>query len=174
MHCRSCGAQLQDDWIACPKCAQPIEQKPTISTSPPTEPSIPKKPASKLPVFFLGLALLAFFSFQEIIDKKSATPSETSQELFSSENVFIIRIEGTAGLPFKGSYTIVTTEGLTMTQPLNGKVPASYVVKADFVSATLQKQADDGILRIDLNKNGRNVRSAETIAPGGTATASAR
>ena len=80
-----------------------------------------------------------------------------------SDTTFTIRVTGTPGLEFHGSY-IVIGPGLAESQRVHGRTPQDYIVSGRMVSTTFQKRFTDGTLRVEIIKHGEVVRSSETIA----------
>ena len=92
----------------------------------------------------------------------------------SSENeTFTIQVRGDDWLEFSGSYMVVTS-GSSQSQSVEGRVPQDYTVTGNIVSVSFQKKDKDGSLRVYLVKNGEVVKSAETRAAYGLATAASQ
>jgi hypothetical protein len=76
---------------------------------------------------------------------------------------YVIRVEGSPGLSFSGSYMGVTSSG-SQQQSVDGTVPASYNVSGSIVSATFQKKSESGSLTVSIEMNGRAVQKSTTSA----------
>jgi hypothetical protein len=76
---------------------------------------------------------------------------------------YVVRVEGSPGLSFSGSYMGVTSGG-SQQQSVDGVVPASYTVSGSIVSATFQKKAERGTLNVSIETNGRAVQNSSTSA----------
>lgn len=81
-----------------------------------------------------------------------------------------IRVTGTSGLRFSGSYG-----DLSGIRSVEGTVPATYTIvnpSGDIVSAVFQKRAEMGTLTVQLVKDGAVVESQTTTAAYGVVTVS--
>jgi hypothetical protein len=87
-----------------------------------------------------------------------------------SDSKYQIKVSGTAGLEFSGSYMVVTTEGKSTSKSVDGRVPASYTVEGHIVSVVFQKKGDIGFLKVEILKNGEAVGSESTTADYGLVT----
>ena len=75
MFCRSCGAELNDDWKACPKCLTLVDEKSTISYSPTPAPEKSGFSWGKTAIV-IGFVLIGFYA---LIPNNKPTPiSHTS------------------------------------------------------------------------------------------------
>ncbi|MDQ7828259.1 MAG: hypothetical protein QN122_01640 [Armatimonadota bacterium] len=82
------------------------------------------------------------------------------------ERTVTIRVEGTPGLPFEGSYGTPTA-----TRPVQGRVPAAYTVTtAVAVTAAFTKANAEGELVVRLLLDGHEVARRATRHPYGTVT----
>jgi hypothetical protein len=90
-------------------------------------------------------------------------------ELMASE--FTIRVSGTSGLKFSGSYMGVTAGGTSTSRSVDGIVPEEYSVEGTIVSCTFQKQSESGRLRVEIIKGGKVVSQSETSAAYGVVSA---
>lgn len=84
---------------------------------------------------------------------------------------FTVRVSGTEGLKFNGSYMITTTEGKSESKSVEGTVPAEYTMKGNIVSVTFQKQAEAGVLKVEILQGDKVVAQSETSAAYGVVTA---
>ncbi len=83
------------------------------------------------------------------------------------EQTVTISVEGTAGLPFTGSYGTAQA-----TQSVRGTVPATYSLKSAVgIAATFTKEEEPGELVLRLVVDGREVFRRATTLPFGTVTA---
>lgn len=84
------------------------------------------------------------------------------------ERTVILVIDGTAGLPFEGSYGTPAK-----TTAVRGAVPTQFTVKtAVGVVGTFTKSAADGELVVRVMVDGQEVQRRATSAPFGTVTVS--
>jgi hypothetical protein len=83
---------------------------------------------------------------------------------------FEIRIGGTAGKPFSGSYMVVAN-GSSNSHSVEGVIPQSYIVQeATMVSAVFQKKSTDGFLTVTVLRDGETVKTEGTSAEYGMVT----
>ena len=101
-------------------------------------------------VFFLGLAACGDLSL---------------------DDDFTLRISGTPGLEFQGSYMTVKATGESRMKSVEGTLPEQYRTKGTIVSCTFQKQSEVGLLKVEVIKGGSVVSSSETRAAFGIASA---
>jgi hypothetical protein len=88
-----------------------------------------------------------------------------------SEADFTIRLSGTDGMQFQGSYRVVNAAGSSTSQSVSGTLPAQYQVRGRHVSANFQKQAEAGSLKVEIVRGSQVLARSETTAPYGIATA---
>ena len=81
-----------------------------------------------------------------------------------TEAEYTIRIAGTDGLKFSGSYMQVGSSGSSESQSIEGTVPAEYTIKGAIASVVFQKKERNGTLRVEIVRDGKVVKSAETSA----------
>lgn len=86
---------------------------------------------------------------------------------------FTVQIRGDDGLEFHGSY-MITGGGSAQSQSVQGVVPQDYTISGRIVSASFQKKAKEGNLRLSILKNGEIIKTAETSADYGVVTAASR
>ena len=109
-------------------------------------------------LIFLLICLIAFVG---------CTSAQTSTKV----EIYTIEVSGTNGLAFAGNYGGITPEGETVTQSVEGVVPAQYTVKSagDFiVYCSFVKRDEVGTLNVYIYKNGQLVAQGGTAAPFGT------
>ena len=83
---------------------------------------------------------------------------------------FEIRIAGTEGKPFSGSY-MVLVNGSSTSHSVEGIIPQSYIVPdATMVSVAFQKKSTDGTLRVTILRDGESVKTDSTTAEYGMVT----
>ena len=80
------------------------------------------------------------------------------------DSTFLIKVSGTEGLFFSGSYMTTTVNGQVTSKSVEGIIPAQYSVKGMMVSATFQKDAEDGYLKVEIFKDGEIIADEHTIA----------
>lgn len=86
-------------------------------------------------------------------------------------SVFTIKVSGTTGLEFSGSYLVTTSNGQSTSEPVAGTVPAEYSVTGtnritvSIVSVELQKQTEEGTLKVEILKGDEVIANSETTAP---------
>lgn len=83
---------------------------------------------------------------------------------------FEIRVSGTDGTPFSGSYMAVTN-GSSTSHTVDGTIPESYMVsEATMVSVAFQKKSTDGSLTVTILRDGESVKTESTTAAYGMVT----
>lgn len=80
------------------------------------------------------------------------------------DSEFTIRVSGSDGMIFSGAYALTTSAGGSISQSVEGTAPAQYRVKGNIVSATFQKQNPNGVLTVEILKNGQVVSQSTTSA----------
>lgn len=108
-------------------------------------------------IFFGGIALLALFG------QRDDGSTGIGHLLSGGRSNYVIRVEGSPGLSFSGSYMVVTGNG-SQQKSVESTVPASYNVSGSIVSATFQKQSESGSLNASIEMNGRTVQKSSTSA----------
>ncbi len=112
------------------------------------------------------LALLALIAAASAGCLGSFAPPPVRPGMIREQTV-TISVEGTAGLPFTGSYGTAQA-----TQSVRGTVPSTYTVKSAVgVAATFTKEEESGELVLRLVVDGREVFRRATTLPFGTVTA---
>ena len=184
--CPTCGAQVAFGVGFCGNCRTPLNW-PTQQQSPPPPPpqyQLPpqyqqqyqqpgggaaarttKEKPSKLGIIFLGIILLALAAVGScVVCVMLPGTSESPAPSLSSDTEFQIKISGTAGLPFSGSYMVVTSGGQSVSKSVDGSVPTQYSVEGMMVSVAFQKQTEDGTLKVEILREGNVVNSSDTTA----------
>jgi hypothetical protein len=87
-----------------------------------------------------------------------------------SGNAYTIRVDGTPGLSFSGSYTIVDDSGRVEAEAVLGVVPTEYGVDGTRLSCSFHKEEAAGLLRVEIVKGGKVVNEAATSAEYGSVT----
>lgn len=80
------------------------------------------------------------------------------------DSAFVIKVSGTIGLEFSGSYLVVTASGQSTSKSVDGIVPTEYSVTGNIVSGVFQKQTEEGNLKVEIIKGGQVIASSETTA----------
>ncbi len=92
----------------------------------------------------------------------------------ASDSVFTVKISGTGGLRFSGTYMTITSGGESSSATVEGTVPAQYTTQGQIVSCVFQKQSEFGTLRIEVVKEGKVVSQSETSAAYGAVSVATR
>lgn len=88
-------------------------------------------------------------------------------------SVFTIEVSGTTGLEFSGSLLVVMSDGQPRSESINGTVPQEYSVTGtsritvSMLSVELQKQTEEGTLKVEILKDDEVIANSETTAPYG-------
>jgi hypothetical protein len=88
-----------------------------------------------------------------------------------TESSFTIKVTGSSGMKFSGSYMSVTTGGSNTSKSVEGIVPEEFTITGSIVSCSFQKQSEGGFLKVEILKNGKSVSHSETYAAYGVVTA---
>lgn len=108
-------------------------------------------------------------------EKASTTSSTQSTESTSQTQTkpgFTIKVTGTDGLEFSGSYMVVTADGKTASKSVEGKVPTEYQVDGAMVSVSFQKKTEKGKLKVEILKGNKVMSESDTDAAYGLVSAS--
>ncbi len=151
MFCKKCGKQLADDSKFCPSCGTTVGEVEPISGAAP-------KRTSRRP-WIIGCVVLAILTTVIIASLVIGQCASTLQP-----DDFTIRVSGTAGLQFNGSYGVTNSDGSSTSQTVDGTVPTEYQVTGTIVSVVFQKQTEAGTLKVQIIKDGEVVKEAETTA----------
>lgn len=100
-------------------------------------------------------------------DKKATTSAP-------GEPAFVVKVTGTAGTAFTGSYMIVTADGKSVSKSVEDTVPAEYPLDGVMVSTTFQKKGESGTLKVEIFKGDKSVAESDTNAAYGVVTAASR
>ncbi len=80
------------------------------------------------------------------------------------DNDYIIKVSGTTGLNFSGSYMTVTSNGNSTSKTVDGTVPTQYSVRGTIVSVVFQKKTEGGYLKVEVLRGGKVINSSDTTA----------
>jgi hypothetical protein len=108
-------------------------------------------------IVFGGIAWLALFG------QRDDGTTGVGRIASGGNSSYVVRVEGSPGLSFSGSYMGITGGG-SQQQSVDGTVPASYTVSGSIVSATFQKQSENGALTVSIEMNGHIVQKSSTSA----------
>lgn len=87
----------------------------------------------------------------------------------AEESDYTIRVSGTAGTSFSGTYAVVSLAGDSVAQTVTGSVPTEYNAgRGNLVTVTFEKGPGPGTLRVEILKGGRVVGTSETSEPFGS------
>ena len=92
----------------------------------------------------------------------------------AADSDYTIRVTGTAGLSYAGSYTITTADGQTVYTSIDGTVPKDYAVRGKMIACSFRKGSEDGLLKLEIIKDNRVVATSETTAAYGNAGVATR
>ena len=93
----------------------------------------------------------------------------------AAESDFTIRVSGSNGLGFTGSYQVTTAGGSSSSSSINSTVPAEYTARGRSVSARFEKHGgEQGKLRVEILKGGKVVIDSQTDAQHGVLSVSAQ
>jgi hypothetical protein len=88
---------------------------------------------------------------------------------------FTIRVTGSPGTSFSGSYMVVNSNGGSTSRTVQSTVPENYTVSdASVVSVAFQKKEAGGTLTVELLRDGEMVKSGTTTADYGMVTLASR
>lgn len=103
-------------------------------------------------IFIVVVALTVYGSFAATIKK------------------FEIRVMGTKGLTFRGSYMVVNGGG-TESQGVSGVLPATFTAEGTRISVVFEKTvAGDAMLAVEILRDGKSVKRGKTTADYGMVT----
>ena len=92
----------------------------------------------------------------------SSSSSKPISSIFSSN--YTVKVSGSPGLKFSGSYMVVTASGKSTSKSVDGIVPAQYSVTGSVVSVSFQKQGENGNLKVEILKDNNIVSASDTSA----------
>lgn len=171
--CLSCGQVQPLKARFCNHCGHPLglngeEQQSFHSEAPP---ELEDAPSTRPPsigivqvltaLIFLVIVYIVVVVVRNADTVKSVLPSSLDQALASH---YTIRISGTDGLGFTGSYMQMQASGGSTSKSVDGTIPAEYEIEGSITSAAFQKKGESGTLHVVLEKNGTVVKEEETTA----------
>ena len=120
------------------------------------------------------LAALVFVAYLTVSSMGESVLGGSEEDASSggAADSVVLRISGTPGVKFSGSYTTAT--GSKNVSGTLGATPTDYelgdkgVAGVNVVTANITKQGTSGTLKTEILKNGRVVRSQETSAASNT------
>ncbi|MBA7486609.1 hypothetical protein ES707_22170 [subsurface metagenome] len=87
-----------------------------------------------------------------------------------TDSNFTIKVSGTTGLRFSGSYLTIKADGENISKSVDGVVPSEYRTKGAIVSCMFQKQEVAGHLIVEILKEGKTISQSDTTAEYGCVT----
>jgi len=87
-----------------------------------------------------------------------------------TDSNFTIKVSGTTGLRFNGSYLTMKASGENISKSVDGVVPSEYRTKGTIVSCVFQKQEVAGHLIVEILKEGKIISKSDTTAEYGCVT----
>lgn len=121
---------------------------------------------------WVGIAVVAFFVLGIIGAMFGGNQPISTSESNSSSPGFVIKVTGTDGTKFSGSYMLVTLDGKTASKSVEGTAPIDYKVDANMVSVAFQKAGEKGNLKVEILKDDQVVAESETDAAYGMVSVS--
>lgn len=119
------------------------------------------------------LTVLALLAVGYLIYTFSSNPSmrdsltgsvQSAADAATGTGKYTIRLSGTDGLKFSGCYLVVEAGGANSSKSVEGTLPKEYEVVGMITSCAFQKQAEQGLLRVDLIKDSSSIKGDETTA----------
>ena len=107
-------------------------------------------------------ALAVFGAIVAVIVITLAARSGGDGDTRMEESEFTIRIVGTEGLPFAGTYQLNSASGRSASHRVEGTVPTEYTVRASFLSVVFEKTVEAGELRVEILRDGSVIRQSST------------
>ena len=143
--CKNCGEPLQDGWVTCPKCSQPITEKPIGIIPSKSQPSTEKAIATVISiVLIVGL----FFWIDSGFNKVSTSFTQNSS-----------KIEGERAIERSGLMVIKSWSENGMTK---GEVKNTTDKTYRYAEVTVKYYSTDGKLIETKIANNTNVGAGET------------
>lgn len=95
------------------------------------------------------------------------TPNQGSPQNPPGSKTIVVRLSGTAGLPYSGSYGTANSgqksvDGTLEDKPIEYNLPSSGPL--NIVTATFQKKAPEGTLKVEIVINGKVEKELDTTA----------
>ena len=88
----------------------------------------------------------------------------TCNGVIPGNSVFQIKVSGTEGLEFSGSYMVTTADAKVTSKSVDGFVPEQYSVTGTMVSVVFQKQTEAGFLSVEIIKGDEVIANEYTTA----------
>lgn len=172
--CPRCGAQVAFGTRFCGNCQTPLNwptqpqqqqyQQPPQYQQQYQQPEPPKK-KSKLGIILLVLGIILLASVGScVVCVMLPGGSESPIPSLSSDTEFQIKVSGTDGLPFSGSYMVVMSGGQSVSKSVDDTVPTEYSVEGMIVSVVFQKKTENGFLKVEILRDGEVLNSSYTTA----------
>jgi|GEM_PF-4251157 len=111
----------------------------------------------------IGIILSILLLVGCVESEPKITPSQITPAPQMEAN-FIVKVSGTSGLRFSGSCATTTISGTAISKSLDGVVPAEYTISGAIVSCAFQKQSAEGVLKVEIIKDGKVVAQSDTSA----------
>lgn len=137
--------------------------------------------------FFAGLVCLAALCGACELEITTSQPTATSTP---SPSIFTVRVTGSmeiamqlpdgrtapfaAPMKFSGHLLTRDGDGGSQSQSIEGSAPATYRVVGTSVSVNVQKQREEGSLKIEILRGDKVVKSSETTASYGVVSVSSQ
>lgn len=177
--CPKCAELIQPDAQICRFCN--AEVSPMSAEQQKQIKAVAEKEAKKsnhvpgwlVAVMFAGLAI---FIYIEANNGSTDSGRNTGNPINAGlggvlADDYVIKVNGSDGCKFSGSYMLVTTDGQSQSKSVEGRVPAEYQARGSIVSTSFQKQAESGLLKVQILKGGKLVNESETTAAYGVVSA---
>ena len=150
MLCKKCGRQIADDNKCCNWCHTAVGEVPQPISGATVKKTTPNVRSIVHVVLALAIIIGVFVS--------------QTYDLSSPSHDFTIRVSGTSGLDFSGSYSAMKAGISSSSETVYGVVPTQYWANGAAVSAAFQKQSESGTLKVQILKGGKVVKEEQTIA----------
>ncbi len=159
--CPHCAETIKAAAKVCRFCSRSVIQAEPVKRKPPT--------AGRIVVGLIASIVIFYYVFSFI--GSMGSPSQGMlRALTPKESTFTLRVSGSPGLKFHGSY-LVMHSGSSESKSVEGAVPDSFSVTGMMVSTSFQKQGKGGELVLEILKDGQVIKSADTAAEFGLVTA---
>jgi len=152
LKCKECGKEVSDKAEKCPNCGSPVPKKLGIIS---------------IFIRLIGVGILILIFYAMFI-----APSMNKPGLLEAN--YLIKVSGTQGLKFSGTYMTSGQAGKSESKTIDGTVPAQYEAAGMIVSVSFQKKTENGNLKVQIFKGGSVVAESETTAAYGVVSAATR
>lgn len=148
--CPKCAESIQPDAQVCRFCGAEVapltsEERKNIDAAIKKE----QKKATHVPGWLVAAVFVGFgFFIYTMVNNSSPGGGSSSTNPINSglggilASDYIIKVTGSKGCRFSGSYMLVTADGQSQSKTVEGVVPAEYNCRGSIVSTTFQKQAE--------------------------------